>query len=76
MFNQKGVQGTTAIFNITLRTDGKFEGGKLIPVKQEGRGIPALDPTGEAIKKLQALSASNFGGSAPKITNDGTIAAK
>lgn len=76
MFNLRGVQGTTAIFNITLSPDGKFTSGKLIPVKQEGRGIPAHDPSGAAIKKLQALSTANFAATAPRIANDGTITAK
>jgi hypothetical protein len=76
MFNLRGVQGTTAVFKIMLDADGKFASGKLIPVKQEGRGIPALDPTGAAIKKLQALSSSNFGAAAAKIGNDGTITAR
>ena len=76
MFNLRGVQGTTAIFNITLNSNGKFESGKLVPVKQEGRGIPVLDPSGAAIKKLQALSSANFGATAPKISNDGVITAK
>jgi hypothetical protein len=76
MINLRRVQGTTAVFKIMLDADGKFASGKLIPVKQEGRGIPALDPTGAAIKKLQALSSSNFGAAAAKIGNDGTITAR
>ncbi|HEV8591304.1 MAG TPA: CapA family protein [Pyrinomonadaceae bacterium] len=76
MFNLKGVQGISAIFNITLRTDGKFSAAKIIPVKQEGRGGPVPDPSGAAIRKLQALSNSNFGAAAPKIGDDGTISIK
>ena len=76
MFNLRGVQGTTAIFNITLNSNGEFESGKLVPVKQEGRGIPVLDASDAAIKKLQALSSANFGATAPKISNDGVITAK
>lgn len=76
MFNLRGAQGITAIFQITLEADGKFLSGKLIPVKQEGRGIPVLDPKGAAIRKLQQLSASNFAASAPKISDDGTVSVK
>jgi hypothetical protein len=74
MFNLKGVQGISAIFEITLGTDGKFEGAKIVPVKQKGRGGPVLDQSSAAIKKLQALSAANFGATAAKIGDDGTIA--
>ena len=72
MFNLKGAQGTTAIFQIQLTTDGEFADGKIIPVRQEGRGGPVLDNTGSAIRKLRELS-MDFGANAPKIGDDGTI---
>jgi hypothetical protein len=73
MFNLKGAQGISAIFEITLTPNGKFATGKIIPVKQVGRGGPVPDETGAAIKKLSQLSAEDFGTSAPKISDDGTI---
>jgi hypothetical protein len=73
MFNLKGPQGLAAIFEITLASDGKFAGGKIIAAKQVGRGGPVLDPSGEAIRKLRELSQADFGASAPKIADDGTI---
>jgi poly-gamma-glutamate capsule biosynthesis protein CapA/YwtB (metallophosphatase superfamily) len=73
MFNLKGSQGISAIFQISLDADGKFVGGKIVPTRQEGRGIPALDPTGAAIKKLRQLSSMDFAASAPKISDDGTV---
>jgi hypothetical protein len=73
MFNLKGPQGLTAIFEIRLAPDGKFAGGKLHAGKQLGRGGPVLDPDGEAIKKLRDLSTADFGPNAPKIADDGTF---
>jgi poly-gamma-glutamate capsule biosynthesis protein CapA/YwtB (metallophosphatase superfamily) len=73
MFNLKGPQGFAAIFEITLSSDGKFLGGKIVPTRQEGRGGPVLDDTGAAIRKLRQLSAADFGTAAPKIADDGTI---
>ena len=73
MFNLKGSQGTTAVFEITLNKDGSFAGGKIIPAKQLGRGGPVLDDSGSAIKKLQELSAADFGSNAPRIADDGTV---
>jgi len=73
MFNLKGAQGISAIFEITLGDDGKFLTGRIHPTKQEARGIPVLDPTAAAIKKLRQLSTADFGRSAPKISDDGTI---
>jgi poly-gamma-glutamate capsule biosynthesis protein CapA/YwtB (metallophosphatase superfamily) len=76
MFNLKGPQGISAIFQINLTSDGKFAAGKIIPTKQEARGIPALDETAAAIKKLHQLSVMDFGISAPKIADDGAISIK
>lgn len=76
MFNLKGPQGISAIFEITLGLDGRFLTGKIIPTKQEGRGIPALDDSGSAITTLRVLSESDFGASAPTIADDGTLSIK
>ena len=76
MFNLKGAQGTTAIFQIYLSPQGDFVGGKIIPVRQEGRGGPKLDSTGAAIRRLRELSTADFGTSAPTISDDGSILAK
>ena len=76
MFSLKGPTALTAIFEISLADDGKFLGGKIHAAKQVGRGIPVLDPDGEAIKKLRYLSKADFGAAAPIIADDGTISAK
>ncbi|HEY2865696.1 MAG TPA: CapA family protein [Pyrinomonadaceae bacterium] len=73
MFNLKGVQGFSAIFDIKLTSSGDFAAAKIIPIRQEGRGGPVLDPSGAAIKKLQELSAADFGAAAANITDDGMI---
>ncbi|MFN6963530.1 MAG: CapA family protein [Pyrinomonadaceae bacterium] len=76
MFNLKGAQGISAIFEFTLGSDGRFITGKIVPTRQEGRGIPALDPTGAAIRKLRELSTADFGPSAARIADDGTVTMK
>ncbi len=76
MFNLKGPQGLTGVFEVSLDMDGKFAGGKIHAGKQEGRGIPVIDPTGEAVRKIRTLSQSDFGAAAPTIADDGTISAK
>ena len=76
MFGLKGATALTAIFEITLNRDGSFAGGKIIPAKQIGRGGPVLDDTGAAIRKLQELSVTDFGASAPAITDVGNISTR
>ena len=73
MFNLKGAQGLTAIYEIRLGLDGKFLGGTIHAGKQPGRGMPELDDSGEAIRKIRSLSQADFPASAPKIADDGTI---
>lgn len=76
MFNLKGAQGLTALFEITLAADGKFERGKIHAGRQIGRGIPTLDESGAAIAKIRSLSKMDFPTTAPKIAADGTISVK
>ena len=72
-FSLKDATALTAILEARLAPDGRFLGGKIHSGRQEGRGVPTLDSTGEAIKKVRALSQTDFGASAPKIADDGTI---
>jgi hypothetical protein len=73
MFGLKGATGISAIFEIELNKDGTFAAGQIHPVKQLGRGGPVLDESGAAIVKLRELSTADFGASAPKLEDDGTI---
>ena len=72
-FSLRDATALTAILEARLAPDGRFLGGKIHAGRQEGRGIPTLDPSGEAIKKVRALSQADFGASAPNIADDGTI---
>lgn len=76
MFNLKGPQGLTGIFEIRLGLDGKFVGGKIHSGKQPGRGLPLLDESSEAVRKIRSLSQADFPATAPKIDDDGTISPK
>lgn len=73
MFNLKGPKGVTAIFELNLAEDGRFIDGRIHAGRQPGRGGPVLDPSGEAIRKLQELSKLDFGKDAPRISDDGKI---
>lgn len=73
MFNLKGAQSLSTIFEITVGFDGKFITGKIHAGKQEGRGGPVPDPTGASIEKVRSLSMTDFPTTAPKIDDDGTI---
>jgi hypothetical protein len=72
-FSLKAETALTAIVEVRLAADGKFIGGKIHSGRQEGLGVPVLDRSGTAVKKVRSLSTTDFGGSAPKIADDGTI---
>lgn len=75
-FRLEAETALTAILETRLDADGKFLGGKIHAAKQEGRGVPVLDETGAAVRKIRTLSQTDFGASAPKIADDGTVSAR
>lgn len=72
-FRLEAETALTVILETRLAPDGKFISGKLHSARQEGRGIPVLDPTGTAVKKIRSLSQTDFGATAPMISDDGMI---
>lgn len=64
------------IVEIKIGADGKFIGGKINAAKQEGRGGPLLDPSGESIRVVRGLSETDFGKNAPNIAEDGSMTPK
>ncbi len=75
-FQLEGATAETMVLEINIDGEGKFLGGKINPVKLEGRGIPVLDNTKSAIRTIRNLSVSDFKANAPKIADDGTISIK
>jgi len=74
-FRLEAETALTVVLEANLTPDGKFVSGKLHSARQEGRGIPVLDESGAAVKKVRSLSGVDFGATAPKISDDGTITA-
>lgn len=75
-FQLAGETALTVILEANLDAEGKFIGGKLHSGRQEGRGIPVLDKSGQAIRVVRNLSNTDFGPNAPNIADDGTITKK
>lgn len=72
-FKLAGPTALTIVLEVKIAADGKFLGGKIHSAKQEGRGIPVLDKSGEAIQTIKRLSEQDFGSTAAKIKDDGAI---
>ena len=72
-FRLEAETALSMVLETTLDADGKFVSGRIHPVKQEGRGGPLPDESGAAIRKVRELSNADFGPSAPKIADDGSV---
>jgi Bacterial capsule synthesis protein PGA_cap len=73
VFSLGGALSTSAILRVTLRGDGTFETGRLVPTRLVGSGLPALDPAETAHGVVRSLSRADFGRRAVKISSDGVL---
>jgi len=72
-FNIRGISGLGVVLDTTMKADGTFVRGKLLPTRQLGRGIPAPDETMEAVHAIRALSDSDFPETGIQVAQDGTF---
>ena len=75
-FGLSGPLGLGVILETTLDREGRFVTGKLIPTRQQGRGVPFKDPEGEALDVVRRLSAQDFPASGILVSQDGQIKAR
>jgi len=73
VFALGGPLSTSGILRVTLRGDGRFETGRLVPTRLAGAGLPAIDPSEAAHGVVRELSAEDFGPRAVKISPDGIL---
>ena len=73
VFSLGGPLSTSGILRVTLRGDGKFEAGRLVPTHLVGPGLPAIDPAEVAHGAVRTLSREDFGARAVKISRDGIL---
>jgi hypothetical protein len=71
--NLSGPNGLTLVLDVTLAPDGTFVGGKIHPARQERPGGPRLDPTGAVIGVVRKLSQEDFGPTAVRVADDGSL---
>ena len=74
MFNLKGPSGTSIILKAKLDgATGNFIEGRLIPVKLQNGGIPEIDPSGDAIRLIKDLTATDIRSPSIIIEDSGTV---
>ncbi|HEX6873919.1 MAG TPA: CapA family protein, partial [Micromonosporaceae bacterium] len=74
VLSSSGYLGVGGVLKITLRKDGTWAGGTLVPTELVRGGMVAIDAQKRALGFVNGLSADDFGGSAARIsTSDGKI---
>lgn len=68
-----GVVGVTGILKVTLRKDGSYVSGALVPTHMVAPGSPRMDPQHQAISMVSGLTKSDFPKTGAQIATDGTI---
>lgn len=70
-FSLAGNNGISAILQITLSDNLKINSAKVIPIKLINGGIPSVDSSNEAIKKLNNYADLDFPNSGIKFNSEG-----
>lgn len=73
VFTLGGRLSLSGILRITLRGDGGFDSGTLVPTRLAGAGVPALDPAESAHGIVRTLSREDFGARAVKVSPNGGL---
>lgn len=72
-FNLNGPNGLAPLLLAEVNREGKFLGGSIIPIKQEGEGGPQLDTEKKVITKIIELTKSDFPETRLSISEEGVI---
>jgi poly-gamma-glutamate capsule biosynthesis protein CapA/YwtB (metallophosphatase superfamily) len=71
--SSSGVLGVSGILRVTLRKDGTFVSGSLVPTRMVSPGFPRMDPKKQAITLVSGLCKSDFPQTGAHIAADGAI---
>ncbi|HEU0335538.1 MAG TPA: CapA family protein [Gaiellaceae bacterium] len=73
VFSLDGPLSVSGILRLTLRGDGRFESGILVPTHLVGPGVPQLDPGERAHGLVRDLSRLDFGGHGVTVAPTGAL---
>jgi hypothetical protein len=73
--NTSGVSGVSAVLRVTLRPDGTFAEGRLVPVRLDTTGTPSADASRAALPLVRQLSRADFGLAGARLDGRGAIVA-
>jgi hypothetical protein len=73
VFALGGPLSLSGILRVTLRGDGGYDSGTLVPTRLVRRGVPALDPRESAHRIVRTLSKADFGARAVRVSTNGSL---
>lgn len=73
VFSLGGPLSISGILQVTLRGDGSWVRGELVPTQLVGKGVPALDPAERAHGLVRELSRADFGRRAVRVSPTGQL---
>ncbi len=73
VFALGGPLSLSGVLRITLRGDGGFDSGTLVPTRLIGAGVPALDPAESAHTIVRTLSRQDFGRRGVRVSPNGNL---
>jgi len=73
VFSLGGPLSVSGILEVTLRGDGRWVRGALVPTQLVGSGVPALDPAERAHGLVREVSKDDFGRRAMRISVTGRL---
>lgn len=73
VFSLGGPLSVSGILKVTLRGDGSWVKGELVPTQLAGSGIPALDPAERAHGLVRDVSSDDFGSRAMRVSVTGRL---
>ncbi len=68
-----GVVGISEILRVTLRKDGTYVSGTVVPAQMVDPGVPRLDPRKQAISLVSGLTRADFPRTGARIGADGAV---
>jgi hypothetical protein len=68
-----GIVGVGGVLKVSLRADGSFVSGSLVPTVMAAPGLPRPDPRRQAVSLVGGLSTQDFPATGARIASDGTI---
>jgi poly-gamma-glutamate capsule biosynthesis protein CapA/YwtB (metallophosphatase superfamily) len=71
--NVSGVSGQTAVLRASLRRDGSWVKGTLVPIRLTAGGLPRVDSGRAALATVRKLSRADFGRNAVRVSPSGTL---